>query len=107
MHRHERSLVQKYRDKPFAVLGVKVDGDLAALRRAEKQKLLTWRSIWDGKQTNVRAYDVRFTPTLILVDHRGRKVREYEGGQDEKKLRQDIDKLLSEAEKGDAGAAAN
>src|SRR5438552_2163229 len=100
MHGIERSLVRKYQGKPFAVLGVKVDGDLETLRRSEKQKFLTWRSIWDGgKHENSRAYSIEFTPTLFLIDHRGRQARAYAGVPEEKKLLQDIDKLVNEAEK--------
>src|SRR5437763_16782868 len=106
MHTIERSLVRKYQGKPFAVLGVKIDGDLETLRRSEKQKFLTWRSIWDGgRHDNSRAYNIEFTPTLFLIDHRGRQARSYPGRPDERKLGQDIDKLVNEAEKEVARAA--
>ena len=96
----ERSLVKTFKGKPFAVLGVKVDGDLDSLRRAEKLHNNPWRSVLDDKHVNLRTYGVYGTPTLFLIDHRGRQAtKKLEGLQDEKQLEKSIRQLLDEAEK--------
>jgi hypothetical protein len=107
MHPIERSLVQKFKGKPFAVLGVKVDGSLEALRSSEKLHNLPWRSVWDGdKHTNLMTYGVSVTPTLFLIDHRGRRASQrLEGAKDEKTLEKAIRQLVDEAEQ-DAGQVA-
>jgi predicted DsbA family dithiol-disulfide isomerase len=107
MHRIERSLVQKFKGKPFAVLGVKVDGDLEALRSSEKLHNISWRSVLDEKHANLRTYGVSGTPTLFLIDHRGRKAsKRLEGLQDERQLERAIRQLLDEAEQDAAQVAA-
>lgn len=95
----ERSLVQKFKDKPFAILGVKVDGDLESLRRAEKRHD-PWRTVWDGKHTNLLTYGVSVTPTFFLIDHRGRLASKAQtGAQDEAQLERAIRQLVDEAER--------
>jgi hypothetical protein len=100
MHDVERSLVEKFKGKPFAVLGVKVDGDLAALRRSEKLHNIGWRSVLDDKHTNLKTYGVSGTPTLFLIDHRGRLAsKAMAGAQGEQALEKSIRQLLDETEK--------
>lgn len=75
---HERSLVEKWKDKPFALVGVNSDGtDTAeglAKYREQAQKLgVTWRSFRDEGSTP-RISDrwrVQGWPTIYLIDHTG------------------------------------
>src|SRR5262249_22188718 len=107
MHGIERSLVEKFKGKPFAVLGVKVDGDVDALRRSEKQHNLPWRSIWDGNHTNLQTYEVKGTPTLFLIDHRGRLATQSQNVlRDPTRLERTIRQLVDEAEKDATQVAA-
>ena len=48
MYPHERSLVNRLKDAPFALLGVNSDRDRDRLKEVLKEKNLTWRSWWDG-----------------------------------------------------------
>ena len=50
MYPHERSLVVKNRNRPFAIIGVNSDKDREATRQVVKQENLTWRSFWNGQQ---------------------------------------------------------
>jgi hypothetical protein len=45
---HERSLVSRLADKPFALLGVNSDPDREALQETLETEPITWRSWWDG-----------------------------------------------------------
>jgi hypothetical protein len=47
---HEKELVQRLKDKPFALLGVNADGDRDEVKKAVEKKGITWRSWWDGRE---------------------------------------------------------
>ena len=75
MYPHERSLVAKNRNRPFAIIGVNSDKDREQTRQVVKQENLTWRSFWNGKQ-GIRgpisqAWNVQLWPTVIVIDHQG------------------------------------
>ena len=75
MYPHERSLVQKYQGRPFALIGVNSDPDLDAIRRIVDEKELTWRSFWNGPKGTrgpiSTAWGVQAWPTLYYLDHHG------------------------------------
>jgi protein-disulfide isomerase-like protein with CxxC motif len=71
MFDHERSLVQKYQGRPFALLGVDEDGDRETLQEAQKQYKLNWRSWWDKDNAIAAQWKVNGWPTLVLIDHKG------------------------------------
>src|SRR5262245_19129033 len=97
MYPHERSLVKRLKDKPFALLGVNSDKDLNALREALIRERITWRSWLDGGTDGpiARAWQVRGWPTIYVLDHKGviRHVN-VEG----KQLDDAVDTLLAEME---------
>jgi len=102
-HVEEKHLLEKYKDRPFVILGVNTDRDPETMARSEKEQKLTWPSIADGKWgLNSRAYSVQYFPTLLLVDHKGRlAVKPIEGmpqGAQKKQLDSAIDRLVQEAE---------
>ena len=71
MYPHERSLVEKLKDRPFALLGVNSDAPdkLPAIIRKNK---LTWRSWADGPDGPIaRQYQIRYWPTIFVLDHTG------------------------------------
>ena len=51
MYPHERSLVKRLANKPFALIGVNSDGDRAKLKTVIQKENITWRSFWDGGGT--------------------------------------------------------
>ena len=73
MYPHERSLVKRMANKPFALLGVNSDGDRDSIRKIVKEKNLTWRSWWDGPPNGAiaSAWNVRSWPTIFVLDHEG------------------------------------
>jgi hypothetical protein len=73
MYPHERSLVQRMKDKPFALIGVNSDPKDKALG-AVKRENLTWRSFWDGGSPGgpiAKAWNVRGWPTIYVLDAKG------------------------------------
>ncbi len=73
MYPHERSLVQRMKGKPFALIGVNSDPK-AKVQAAMKRENITWRSFWDGGSTRgpiSTSYKVRGWPTLYLIDQQG------------------------------------
>lgn len=74
MYPHERSLVKKFRDKPFVLLGVNSDEDRAALKKTLVDERITWRSWWDEGSISGpihTTWQVIERPTVHLIDHRG------------------------------------
>jgi hypothetical protein len=103
MYPHERSLVKKMADKPFALIGVNSDTDIPALKKRMEEEQITWRSFWNGKEGTggpiSRAWNVRGWPTLFIIDHKGVIRHKYVGSPGEKALDEAIEKLVAEAEK--------
>lgn len=72
MYPHERSLVEKFQGRPFALIGVNSDIDRAEARRAVRDEALTWRSFFDGSPGPIASrWRIRGWPTLFLIDHDG------------------------------------
>jgi hypothetical protein len=78
MYPHERSLVKRLADKPFALLGVNSDPDRVKLRETIRTETITWRSWWDGGSPEgptdgpiATAWNIRGWPTVYVLDHKG------------------------------------
>ena len=101
MFPHERSLVAKLKDEPFALIGVNSDADLAAMKPKFKEEQITWRSFWCGEEATQgpipRAWNVRGWPTLYLIDHTGTIRHKWVGSPSEETLDGAIDALVAEA----------
>jgi hypothetical protein len=75
MYPHERSLVEKYRNAPFVIIGVNSDKDRAQLRPELEKNGITWRSFWNGEKGTggpiAAAWNIRGWPTLYVIDAKG------------------------------------
>jgi hypothetical protein len=98
MFDHERSLVQKYQDRPFALLGVDLDGDRETLQEAQKKYKLNWRSWWDMGGAIAAQWKIPGIPALILLDYNGVVRWQGVGVPDLKQLDNRIEQLVKEAE---------
>jgi hypothetical protein len=101
MYPHERSLVEKLKDDPFAIIGVNSDKDLEALQPALKKENITWRSFWNGPEgtdgpISVK-WNVRGWPTLYLIDAKGVIRHKWLGSPSTEVLDKAIDELVTEA----------
>lgn len=72
---HERSLVERLKDKPFALIGVNSDTDKSKLKKVMEKEKITWRSFWcgtDGPGGPIpTAWNVRGWPTIYVLDAKG------------------------------------
>jgi len=97
MYPHERSLVEKYKQRPFAILGVNSDKDREQLKRRMAKENITWKSFFEGGTGGPIAtrWNVQAWPTLYLLDAKGViRLKDVRG----KRLEEAIDKLVKEAE---------
>jgi hypothetical protein len=92
--------VERFKGKPFALLGVNIDRDPEGVRTLQNDGRLTWRSFSGDVDRIVAAYGVHALPTIVLIDHKGvvqwARVGVPEGDELEKKL----DELVAAAEVG-------
>ena len=95
MYPHERSLVKRLENKPFALLGVNSD-PRDRLKQVLKKENMTWRSWWDSGNTTgpiATKWNVSGWPTIYVLDHKG--VIRFKGPR-EKELDEAVDSLLAE-----------
>jgi Thioredoxin-like len=75
MYPHERSLVEKHKDAPFAIVGVNSDSDREKLKPTLEKERITWRSFWNGEKGTSgpisTAWNVKGWPTLYVIDAKG------------------------------------
>ena len=107
MYPLERSLVKEYANRPFAIVGVNSDDDLALLKARIKEENITWRSFWCGRGGGwgriPSQWGVRGWPTVYLIDHKG--VIRHKNLND-KELKAAIAALVKEAEEVKSSKAA-
>jgi hypothetical protein len=73
MYPHERSLVKRYKDRPFAMLGINVKDTQSLLEQLTKDEVVTWK-FWVDKPPAYRIstlYNIEGYPTILLLDQRG------------------------------------
>ena len=96
MYPHERSLVKRLEQKPFALIGINSDSDRAALTTVLAKEQITWRSFWNGGGTDgpiSRHWNVSSWPTIYVLDAKGTIRFKNVRGND---LDQAVDTLLAE-----------
>jgi thiol-disulfide isomerase/thioredoxin len=81
---HERSLVTKYKNRPFVLVGVNGDQDKADPNKLQEDGTVTWRSWWlnenrrFGQKVSVD-YQLEYFPTVCLINAKGDIVKRYVG----------------------------
>jgi hypothetical protein len=102
MYPHERSLVQRLADEPFALIGVNSDDDLDALRPRLEEEQITWRSFWNGPKGTSGPISARWNvtgwPTIYVLDHKGViRFKNVRGEAMDKAVDQLLEEMRSEA----------
>jgi peroxiredoxin len=95
MYPHERSLVKRLADKPFALVGINSDSE-KSYRKAIQKNDITWPSFWDGGSTGgpiAKKWGVTGWPTIYVLDAKG--VIRYKGVRGED-MDHAVDTLLAE-----------
>jgi hypothetical protein len=95
MYPHERSLVKRLADKPFALVGINSDKDRDLLKQTLEKESITWPSWWSGSTSGPipKTWNVHSWPTIYVLDHHG--VIRFKNTR-EKALDKAVDKLLEE-----------
>ncbi len=97
MYPHERSLVKRLKDEPFALIGVNSDDDLEKLRPRMVEENITWRSFWNGPGGTdgpiANTWNVSSWPTIYIIDHEGVIRARNKRGEDMDEV---VDQLLAE-----------
>ena len=103
MFPHERSLVERLQDKPFALLGVNSDKDKDAYFAGVRDNGITWRSFWNGPRAASgpisTKWHLRGWPTLYVIDPQGVIRHKWVGSPGGQKLDEAIDALVEQAGK--------
>ena len=98
MYPHERSLVKRLENRPFALIGVNSDQDRDKLKKVLEDEKITWRSFWNGGSTKgpiSDAWKVRGWPTIYVLDANGViRYRDVRG----EAMDRAVDELLQELE---------
>ncbi len=106
MYPHERSLVEKLKDKSFALIGINSDPRETAKKALEEENL-TWRSWWDGGNTAgpiASKWNVRSWPTIYVLDEKGViRYKNVRGAAMERAVETLLAEIGEEVESGEAG----
>jgi hypothetical protein len=111
MFPHERSLVKKFANKPFVLLGVNSDPDRQTAHELVSDGTVTWRSWWDGPEGTDGPIDTHWEingwPAFFIIDAEGMiRVTPADGPGSLEKLadflEETITKLVHEAERSRA-----
>jgi peroxiredoxin len=96
---HEIDMVNnKYRGRPFTILGVARDG-VAEMRAFLKATPLPWPNIVDDNGALVDSWNVAAFPSAVLVDHTGVIQYAWVNGVSPGELWAAVDRLVEDAER--------
>ena len=102
MYPHERSLVKRMANRPFALIGINSDRDKEKLKERMTEEEITWRSFWNGEQGTggpiSKQWNVAGWPTMYVVDHNGIIRHKSVGSPGEETVDTWIDALVEAAE---------
>ena len=100
MYPHERSLVKRLENEPFALIGVNSDRDKEKLAKRIEEESISWRSFWNGPEGTrgpiSAKWNVTGWPTIYVLDAEGTiRFKNVRG----EKMDAAIEQLLEEMEK--------
>jgi len=98
---HEKTLVKRLENQPFALIGVNTDKDQDEYKKQAELQGVTWRSSWQGSTGGpwCKDWGVTSFPTIYVLDAKG--VIRFKDLRDDE-LEKAAAKLIAELEKGDA-----
>lgn len=96
---HERALVERLKNEPFALLGINSDGDAEKVKKILAQEKITWRQALEGSPSGPlpTRWNISSWPTLYVIDAKGviRRIGHIDDGLDEL-----LNELIAEAKRG-------
>jgi thiol-disulfide isomerase/thioredoxin len=93
---HEREMVEKMKDKPFALVSISADDDKETLVEFLKKEKMPWTHWWEGRRQGgiLNDWNVKFFPTIYVLDAKG--VIRHKGLRGEA-LEKAVEELVKEA----------
>ena len=97
---HLKSLVQRHKDDPVAVLGIDTDGDKAEFKKRCAEAGVVWPNIFEGSTGGKipALFGVRGYPTIYVLDAKG--VIRFKNARGEA-LSKAVETLLAEMKAGE------
>ncbi len=98
---HERSLVNKLKNKPFALIGVHLNysgDDTSEVKKVMLKEQLNWRSFVDRGAIGEK-WKPAGTPSFYILDAKGVIRHKWAGAPGAKAIETALEKLLQEWEK--------
>ena len=93
---HERELVKRLKDKPFALISVSFDDEKETLTKFLEKEPMPWVHWYNGRKGQIgEQLNIRFFPTIFVLDAKG--VIRYKGVRGEA-MDKAVDTLLAEME---------
>jgi len=70
---HEKTLVERLKNEPFALLGINSDGDAETVQKILARESITWRQAIDEDTSGPLAtsWNVHGWPTIYVIDAQG------------------------------------
>jgi thiol-disulfide isomerase/thioredoxin len=69
---HEREMVERLKDKSFALVSISADDEKKTLTDFLAKEKMPWTHWWNGKDGGIiEDWDVRYYPTIYVLDSRG------------------------------------
>ena len=92
---HEKALVERLKNEPFALIGINTDPDKTEFKKQAAANGVTWRSAWDGSTRGplCTAWGIKSFPTIYVLDAKG--VIRYRDVRDQQ-MEEAVTKLLAE-----------
>ncbi|MFO0955942.1 MAG: TlpA disulfide reductase family protein [Isosphaeraceae bacterium] len=100
MYPYLRAMVDRYREKPFALLGISVEDDVQELVSLADKGENTWPILWDGENLEgplASQWMIRSMPTFYVLDAKG--VIRNKGFIQPNEIEATVDMLLKEMER--------
>ena len=70
---HEKTLVERLKNEPFALLGINSDGNAETVKKILAEQAITWRQAIDEDTSGKLAtsWNVQGWPTIFVIDSKG------------------------------------
>jgi thiol-disulfide isomerase/thioredoxin len=94
---HERAMVEKLKDKPFALISISADAKKDTLKAFLEKEKMPWTHWWNGQTGGfLQEWNVQHFPTIYVLDSKGViRYKEIRGAE----LEEAVEKLLGEVKK--------
>lgn len=95
---HEREMVKKHKEAPFALISVSGDDEKSTLKKFLETTEMPWVHWWDGRDGKIiKGWNIQAFPTIYVLDPKGVIRYKFVGADKVKELDEAVEKLLSEA----------